>query len=104
MKVKKKTKLYEYQQKAKDQTCEKCGSKRNVTIDHIISIDLLSQLGCIDARYDDEENFQFLCSLCNGQKAHRLDHLNPKTVPLLEKYVAIYKASLSTGTIRQTHQ
>lgn len=95
MKTKKKSKLYEYQQIARDKLCEKCGSDRNVTVDHIIPQSLLEQLGCMDERYDDENNFQFLCSLCNVQKANRLDHLNPKTVPLLEKYVKIYKEHLN---------
>lgn len=91
MKTKKKTKLYDWQQKAKTAQCEKCRSESYVTVDHIIPVSLLKELGSIDGCYEDEENFQFLCVLCNTQKANRLDHLNPKTVPLLKKYVAEYE-------------
>lgn len=93
MKIKKKTKLYEWQTKAKTAQCEKCHSTYRVTVDHIIPIDLIRQLG-IDT-YECEENFQFLCQLCNTSKSNRLDHLNPKTVPLLKKYIEEYE-KLST--------
>lgn len=97
---KKNTKLREWQIKAQTSSCETkgCASKMRVTVDHIIPQHLLDMLGLEEEKYEDEENFQLLCGLCNHMKANRLDHLNPKTVPLLKKYVAIYEEKLLTGS------
>lgn len=104
MKTKKKTKYYEWQQKAKTGACEKCGFNVRITVDHIIPVTLLTELGCRDAAYEDEENFQLLCQLCNTLKSNRLDHLNPKTVFLLKKYVAMYEEQLSPTHPSHTHK
>lgn len=101
MKSKKQTKLYLWQQKAKNGlgACEKCKRTDNLTVDHIIPITFIQQLGIPkEEHYNDEENFQFLCRWCNGMKANQLDHLNPKTIPLLKKYIAWYEQQLSTTT------
>ena len=101
MKSKKKTKLYEWQQKAKngDGACGKCKRTDHLTVDHIIPISLIMLLG-IDKEdhFNDEENFQFLCRWCNTLKGNNLDHLNPKTIPLLKQYVKWYEVELSTPT------
>lgn len=85
----KNTKLREWQEKAKAglAECEKCHRKDHITVDHIIPHFLIEVL-CIekDERQNDDENFQFLCRWCNKFKGANLDHLNPKTAPLLRKY------------------
>ena len=76
--------------------CSKCKRTDHLTVDHIIPFSLLEQLGIDkETQRNDEENFDVLCRWCNMQKANRLDHLNPKTVPLLKKYVAEYEKELS---------
>lgn len=98
MKAKKKTKLYEWQQRVNngDGACSKCGRKDHLTVDHVIPVSLLNQL-CIpkEEHYDDEENFDILCRWCNRQKGAELDHLNPKTPKLLQKYVSRYIYDIS---------
>lgn len=99
MKTNKHTKLYEWRERAKngEGACEKCKRTDHLTVDHIIPLSFIIELGIPkEEHYDDEENFQFLCRWCNIQKANRLDHLNPKTIPLLKKYVAWYESELST--------
>ena len=100
MKTKKKTKLYEWQQKAKTGQCERCGSTVNVTVDHIIPVSLLKELG-VDM-YECDGNFQLLCRLCNTFKANRLDHLNPNTIPLLKKYVEEYEKLSTVAPLIET--
>jgi len=99
MKTKKKTKLWYWQERARNEvcTCEKCGSTNNITVDHIIPVMILEPL-ILDAPkeryemlYNWEENFQFLCRYCNKQKGHKLDIRNPKTIPLLDEFIKILK-------------
>lgn len=99
-KYKKRTKLYEWQQKVKNEKCEcaKCGRKDHLTVDHIIPTSLLGIMNLpSDPAHEDSDNFQILCRWCNTLKANQLDHLNPKTVPLLNKYVKEY------GEIHENH-
>lgn len=59
----------------------------SMTIDHIIPDSLLVMFG-IDTDLEwDEENIQIMCRPCNSFKANRLDFKNPKTKPLLLKYI-----------------
>ena len=93
MKNKKKTKLYHWQQWLKNEggKCAKCGRTDHLTVDHIIPVSLLGTMQLpSDPAYEDSDNFQVLCRWCNSLKANQLDHLNPKTVPLLKKYVKEY--------------
>jgi len=95
MKIKK-TKLHELQQRVNngDGVCLKCKRTDHLTVDHIIPASLLLELGMDKIEMcNDEENFQILCRWCNRQKANRLDHLNPKTIPLLKKYIDWYADS-----------
>lgn len=90
------SKLHQWQERIKDEgtTC-RCGRRYQLTVDHIIPVSLLIQLGLKEVGYDDEENFDIICRFCNTQKAGGLDHNNPKTLPLLKKYLALYERNLS---------
>ena len=68
--------------------CGKCGRKENLTVDHIVPVSLLEQLGIyIDQDPNECENWQILCFPCNQYKKGRLDFTHPKTKPLLLKYI-----------------
>lgn len=89
MKVKKKSKLFAWQEKAKlGGVCENCHHKvYTLTVDHIIPVSILLPLdrtGEICA--EDEDNLQMLCRACNQFKGNNLDIKNPKTKTLLIKY------------------
>jgi 5-methylcytosine-specific restriction endonuclease McrA len=89
MKASKHTKLWEMQRDNKDKQslCKKCGKIREVTVDHIIPVHLLHELGLFDESENDTENFELLCILCNRFKGGRIDMSHPKTIPLLKKYI-----------------
>lgn len=83
-----KTKLFEWQQEAQKnhKTCAKCGRFGTMTVDHIVPIsilDMLDETG--EAKYEMEENFQYLCKICNAFKANRLDKRNQFTKEVLLK-------------------
>jgi len=86
MKAKKRHKLYEWQQKAKQRGfCHTCKSIcESLSVDHIIPatvVDMLDETGLLN--YEWEENFELLCSACNKFKANRIDKKHPKTKELL---------------------
>ncbi|MCP4355467.1 MAG: hypothetical protein GY793_07510 [Proteobacteria bacterium] len=90
MAIKKKSKLYEWQEKGKTGgKCELCF--KNVpflTVDHIIPITIIDVIDITgQVKYEDESNFQHICMPCNHFKSNRLDIKNPKTIILLEKYI-----------------
>ncbi len=94
MKYRKRTKLAEWQEKVKtgEFKCA-CGKGENITVDHIIPRYFLESLyqdlpkNRWTMLYEDEENFQVMCSYCNSKKAHRLDIRNPKTMPLIKRFL-----------------
>lgn len=91
MKKKRNTKLFDWQEKCKDNknSCADCGDNRTLSVDHIIPVDLLLQF-CIDKNYglyEMEENFQILCRYCNSKKSNRIDVKNKKTYLILEKII-----------------
>lgn len=71
--------------------CNRCKREDTLTLDHIVPVWLITQLlGLLRSQaYDDVENLEILCRRCNAFKGGRLDFLNPKTKPLLLKYVNI---------------
>jgi 5-methylcytosine-specific restriction endonuclease McrA len=69
--------------------CSKCPSVNNITVDHIIPRSFLVVLGFNDA-YKDLDNLQLLCKRCNSLKSNTLDYTNPKTLPLLNKYIDMW--------------
>ena len=89
MKVQKHTKLWTLQKenKGKERVCVHCNKVREATIDHIIPVFLLEQLGLFEEARNDEENFEIVCRSCNQFKGGRIDLAHPKTIPLLKKYI-----------------
>lgn len=68
--------------------CSRCGRCDYLTVDHIIPISLLENFGQNrDDTYRDWENLHILCKLCNAFKKNNLDFSDPRTKPLLVKYV-----------------
>ena len=88
-KAKKNTKYREWQEFAKkdDIECAVCKRVKAVTVDHIIPQTFQLQLDCADGVYEDEENFQYLCSPCNVYKSNRINIADAKSIELLKKYV-----------------
>lgn len=90
MAQKAKTKLAEWQKRAfEGGTCEKCGWRvSKLSVDHIVPVfflDSFDETG--EAKYEDENNFQLICYPCNQAKAGRFDRANPKTIPIMLKYL-----------------
>ena len=64
--------------------CYKCGREEWLTIDHIVPVSILRDMGVSELEtYDDEENLRILCKMCNGFKANRLDFSDPRTKRVL---------------------
>lgn len=87
---KKNSKLSEWQNKARQGgKCAACKKVvKNLTVDHIVPVTIVRNLDLTgEAIYEDEENFELICSPCNSLKGHNLDRKNPKTKRLLEKYL-----------------
>jgi 5-methylcytosine-specific restriction endonuclease McrA len=91
MKTNNKTKLWEWQQRAKNAGhCEECNNfKKALTVDHIIPVSILDQLGLFDEKVNWEENFRLVCEYCNRFKGGRLDIRNPKTLVLLNEIIRL---------------
>lgn len=82
--------LYDMQLSAKKymHNCAKCRAQAVwVTVDHIIPVSFLTAVGLKEATWEDGDNLQFLCKACQNLKSNRFDFTNPKTLPLLHKYV-----------------
>jgi len=84
--------LREHQQLASAKVWPCACGEPATTVDHIIPVTLLMMLLQEDAVYDDKDNMQLMCRLCNAIKGSRLDHSDARTVPLLKKYVLIYES------------
>jgi len=67
--------------------CENCDRTENLTLDHIVPVDILRQFGIDTEREFWEENYQTYCRACNQFKGNRLDFANPKTKVLLLKLI-----------------
>lgn len=67
--------------------CEQCGETKwkYLNVDHIIPCAMLKDMG-IDF-YRDDDNIRILCYVCNQKKQARLDFSDPRTIPLLRKYL-----------------
>lgn len=90
IKLKKGTKLAEWQQRALGEgDCDRCGKHMGqLTVDHVIPLSLLDMLDVTGLlRYNWEENFEIVCYPCNRFKSARLDLANPKTIPLLKELI-----------------
>lgn len=68
--------------------CRRCGGDRWLTLDHIVPMSLLRDMGVTEAEtYTNSDNFQLLCKMCNGFKANRLDFSDPRTKKVLMYYL-----------------
>ena len=67
------------------QICVKCGRTENLTLDHIIPIELTKSFGIDLTKTYWEDDYQLMCGICNKFKGHNLDFANPKTKQLLLK-------------------
>lgn len=88
MKKKKKTKLYEWQEKCRhpDARCAKCGETRFLTVDHIVPVHILLSFDfTTELAYEFEENFEILCRWCNQMKKGHIDPRNPKVYSVLRR-------------------
>lgn len=72
--------------------CPKCSVEvKRLTVDHIVPVNIIASLdNAVEIATNDEDNFQFLCELCNRAKSGSLDMRNPRTAPLLQKYIQPY--------------
>lgn len=89
MKATKQSELHRMQKenKGKEMLCPRCNKMRAITVEHIIPVMLLQQLGLNDEAQNDTDNFELLCYACNMFKGGRIDMAHPKTIPLLKKYI-----------------
>lgn len=69
--------------------CEKCGRTDMQTIDHIIPLKVLAEMGAVIKKFYDEKDIRILCRPCNHMKSDRLDFSTPKTKELLIKYLKL---------------
>ena len=60
--------------------CCVCGSKDNLTLDHVIPISILDKMG-IDkfSAFAYDKNFAIMCKICNGEKRGRIIRELPET-------------------------
>ena len=65
-------------------SCASCGTKNNLTVDHIVPRSFLHPFGFMDV-YNDRENLQAMCEPCNKAKGMTLDYKNPKTILFMNK-------------------
>lgn len=67
--------------------CERCERTQNLTLDHIVPMDFLVNIGYDRMTMWDEENMAILCKICNTFKGNRFDFSDKRTKPLLLKYI-----------------
>ena len=90
MAQKAKSKLFEWQQRAAlGGECQKCRQwVSKLSVDHILPDWFIR---CFDPtddmRFEDEENFEMLCYVCNHIKSGRIDKFHPKIKHLILKYI-----------------
>ena len=65
--------------------CEMCGSRENLTADHIVPVVFLKMLGYPADRMFRIHWYQCLCRNCNISKHHKMEWDNPKTYLILEE-------------------
>lgn len=88
MKIKKDCNLTRWQKEyGVEGVCSRCKKVSQMTVDHVIPVYLLEQMGFFDECLNDTDNFELVCRTCNQFKSSRLDLANPRTTPLLKKYV-----------------
>lgn len=51
--------------------CVRCGATTDLTVDHIVSLDTMTQDDLDDGLDTDPDNLQTLCRSCNARKSNR---------------------------------
>lgn len=98
MKANKQSPLYKLQNREnKFGECAKCKELRELTVDHIFPASLLVMWGLNEYTWLDEENLELICRKCNILKKSRFDFHNPKTLPLIRKYMRILQDTYITN-------
>jgi 5-methylcytosine-specific restriction endonuclease McrA len=69
--------------------CEKCPRETLLTIDHIIPIFIIKDMGFDFEQFFDVENLRLLCRPCNALKSNHLDFSTPRTKYLMRKYLGL---------------
>lgn len=96
MKAKRKSPLFILQNREdRNGQCAMCKNIDYLTVDHIFPQSLLSMWGLTEEISWDEENFQLICKKCQLLKNSRFDFHNPKTIPLIGKYIDVLKGNYS---------
>ena len=76
----------------RENKCETCGRTEWLTLDHIIPIQLLKDMGFSDEEmYAEEGLLRLLCRPCNVLKKNHLDFSDKRTVKLLEWLLMRFK-------------
>lgn len=97
MRAKRKSPLYILQEREiKTGECEKCHEFAELTVDHIFPVSLLIMWGLKELSWEDGDNLWLICKKCQILKNSRFDFHNPKTIPLIEKYIKILKDNYLT--------
>jgi 5-methylcytosine-specific restriction endonuclease McrA len=65
------------------QVCAQCGRTEYLTLDHIIPLQILRDLGIDVEKEVIDDNYQILCRICNNFKSNRIDIRIPKTKDIL---------------------
>lgn len=73
--------------KEQPQLCEDCGRNIDLTVDHIVPLELLKNFGIDTEKELLEEDLKVLCKRCNSYKGNRLDFKDKRTKILLVKYL-----------------
>lgn len=68
--------------------CERCGRTEWLTIDHIVPVQILKQMGLsVEEMYSDMDLLKILCRPCNSLKNCQLDFADKRTKEILLKYL-----------------
>lgn len=101
MKAKKRSPLWELQNREnKTGVCESCGTEAELTVDHIFPASLLVSWGLKELAWEDKDNLQLLCKKCQVRKGSNFDFHNPKTIPLIQKYIHILRANYFANRVK----
>lgn len=71
--------------------CMMCKNLAELTVDHIFPASLMMSWGLREEVYKDGDNLELLCRPCQLLKGNNFNFHNPKTIPLIEKYIQVLK-------------
>ena len=68
-----------------EKKCSRCGSKKKLTLDHIVPKSYLRDFGVNPEHEIIDGNYQLLCNLCNSYKSNKPDFTLPKTKEIIQQ-------------------